>query len=769
MTVIKKIYSIYLNYLINFISLNLFLILLYVFDYKTLMLNMALFGSFVILLCQIFSANSRSLILSKKKSIEAKNIIFQRILFLVPIILLSILFISFYNISDYSLALGILFVLVLNWIYEISLTKIELNNKKIQLDHLIFSAGTLLGIIISFYISNFILLKFFIFSYSFFIVYKIFYFLRYDGESINLKYIFDNVFKNSFFISSFGSSLAISVSNFFFRYFIINLTNSEISSAVIIGYMFGSFPVSLFFHIFGPSIIKNNFNLNKVIKYFDYFTLMVFLLIISLYFFELTDIFNYFQNNLITITAILSFMGLIPMISGLYKRQKNIQESDLKDNFFYQDIIFSLLVIINVPFVYILNDINLYSFCFLLSGFFSYLIFNLSDILNKKKLIKYLLLSIPIPIFINLFEFFFINIYNSDIAERTNLLPLPISIIFLPIIVLALLKTFKVKIISIYFFVTSFIFAIFSVIYLSRLTFINFLNFSQFYLPMLALIAGELCSNNTRLKIYFFKYLFWTSIIIIVSQINYSIFQDNLYLNNYLFKLNVYQNYDYSSSVFCVGLFSILLYLGDKALYSKKLNYYIITFVLLAYIYIVGSIHLYILLILYSIVILYFINFNILKNIKLITILFITTNFFIYNIDDIIRLTSNIFTSNFKFFYEISTSPQTFFFGSNLNNQIYKEVNGIYNFYLDFIYNFGFLSLLPIIILIVLTTCSFFFERKKILNSQTEFGHYIFLVFIFFIDSFLRVSFKQPYIGIIFYFLWGLYLPKIIKIFKFNV
>ena len=32
---------------------------------------------------------------------------------------------------------------------------------------------------------------------------------------------------------------------------------------------------------------------------------------------------DYFQNNLITITAILSFMGLIPMISGLYKRQKN--------------------------------------------------------------------------------------------------------------------------------------------------------------------------------------------------------------------------------------------------------------------------------------------------------------------------------------------------------------------------------------------------------------------------------------------------------------
>ena len=52
------------------------------------------------------------------------------------------------------------------------------------------------------------------------------------------------------FFSSFGSSLSISISNFLFRYFIVILSTLEISSAVIIGFMFGSLPVSLFYNIF---------------------------------------------------------------------------------------------------------------------------------------------------------------------------------------------------------------------------------------------------------------------------------------------------------------------------------------------------------------------------------------------------------------------------------------------------------------------------------------------------------------------------------------
>ena len=55
------------------------------------------------------------------------------------------------------------------------------------------------------------------------------------------------------------------------------------------------------------------------------------------------------------------------------------------------------------------------------------------------------------------------------------------------------------------------------------------------------------------------------------------------------------------------------------------------------------------------------------------------------------------------FLDEIFKNFKNFFFGSNVNNSIYLEVHRIFNYYLDFIYNFGFLSLLPLIILIYLT------------------------------------------------------------------
>ena len=98
-----------------------------------------------------------------------------------------------------------------------------------------------------------------------------------------------------------------------------------------------------------------------------------------------------------------------------------------------------------------------------------------------------------------------------------------------------------------------------------------------------------------------------------------------------------------------------------------------------------------------------------------------------------------------------------------MNNLIYLEVPGIFNYYLDFIYNFGFLSLLPLIILIYLTI-KFSYDLKNQINFNFEntlfFSLFLYMVFI---DSNLRVAFKQPYAGVILYFYWGLYISKILK------
>ena len=120
-------------------------------------------------------------------------------------------------------------------------------------------------------------------------------------------------------------------------------------------------------------------------------------------------------------------------------------------------------------------------------------------------------------------------------------------------------------------------------------------------------------------------------------------------------------------------------------------------------------------------------------------------------------------------FTEIISSPYNLLFGSNINNELYKNTSGIYNYYLDFIYNFGLVSLIPFVILVFLTIRkTLLLKRNFILDTQQATKFFI-LILTLFIDSFLKVSLKQPYIGIIVFFIWGTYYSNLnLKIKKLN-
>lgn len=238
--------SIFFNYLISFASLNLLIITLYFFNYKNAVIEVALFGSFVSVACQIFSFNSRSLLLSKKIKLSFENAIFQRIFFSFPIFLITLSFIFFYNFSDKTLVFVILLAIISNWLLELVFSDKELKSKSSVKSHLVFSILIYLLIVLFLFINNIFLTKICIFSFSilnFSILYNV---LNKKILKLKLPILeFKNIFK-ILLLSSFGSSLSIGISNFFFRYFIIELAPVQTASTIIIGFMFGSLPLSLF-------------------------------------------------------------------------------------------------------------------------------------------------------------------------------------------------------------------------------------------------------------------------------------------------------------------------------------------------------------------------------------------------------------------------------------------------------------------------------------------------------------------------------------------
>lgn len=82
-----------------------------------------------------------------------------------------------------------------------------------------------------------------------------------------------------------------------------------------------------------------------------------------------------------------------------------------------------------------------------------------------------------------------------------------------------------------------------------------------------------------------------------------------------------------------------------------------------------------------------------------------------------------------------------------------------HNWYLDFAYNFGLIALLPVVALIVFTMYLVWRFRRS-LPGETWWLAGL-LAFMVFVDSNLKVTLRQPYPGIIVYFLWGLLLSRL--------
>ena len=100
-------------------------------------------------------------------------------------------------------------------------------------------------------------------------------------------------------------------------------------------------------------------------------------------------------------------------------------------------------------------------------------------------------------------------------------------------------------------------------------------------------------------------------------------------------------------------------------------------------------------------------------------------------------------------------SPKVFLFGHQLRPDRTKYPSA-HNYYLDLVYNFGFVSLLPFLYLIFHSIRKMF--RIRLRNTITP--NFIMLTalvaFFVFIDSSLKVGFTQPYPGMVMFFLWGL-------------
>jgi len=109
---------------------------------------------------------------------------------------------------------------------------------------------------------------------------------------------------------------------------------------------------------------------------------------------------------------------------------------------------------------------------------------------------------------------------------------------------------------------------------------------------------------------------------------------------------------------------------------------------------------------------------------------------------------------------EIASSDSKWVFGHGTppDRRLYPSAH---NYYLDFVYNFGLVALIPILWLIAFTLWKSGGHWRKISEDPKFFVLTGAVLFLLLVDNSLKVGLRQPYTGIVAFFLWGMLISKL--------
>jgi len=319
-----------------------------------------------IIFTQIFSANLRSILISKNKTDNIYPYIIFRLSISFLALIANIVIVYNYNFVYSEVLLQITILILIQWQCEIILTYYEIKSdfKKFN-NYLLMSLIFSLLIVGSFIFQKDFLnvLIFFNFLFLIFLVFGIF---QLNKKINSISKIFLDIIKSP----AFFSSLSISLSNLFWRVAILILCGKTLAGIYFASFAIGSLPGTLFNISFGPTVIKHNIKIKNIdkLKFYAYLVI-AFLIFVALY--NKDKIFLDNQFTQLFGTAI-SLFGAIFMIKGQYYRQFIIQKTDQISKLFNYDMVYSVIIILIVPILFLVGGANLVVISFLISSLLSF-------------------------------------------------------------------------------------------------------------------------------------------------------------------------------------------------------------------------------------------------------------------------------------------------------------------------------------------------------------------------------------------------------------
>ena len=684
------------------------------------------------------SANARTVILSRQESAEA--ILFSRVILVLPIAGLCY-FLSVYLASaEPWIALAIIVRRSIEWINEVHLTDAEQRGEQDEGVRFFLPLQILLFVLVL------VDLRFlYVWAMA-----PLIYSLGFVRTRLR-------VHRLTSLIPHFGSTTVMGASLYAFRLMILLIVGKDVAGALFSAFGIGSFIGTFFANIIGPSLLARGGRLSRPVIFFlwAWSAAGVVLLLIPSFYWHAVG---------------LSVMGGAIMVVAQSARIRLLKSHDVVG----PDLISHLLLLFCVPYAFFQWGQNGMAALYLVNAGLLYVFYRGAELKSFQNTTTTWVIGVGLlfPLFFQLSG----AIYSSslpmvDSGGQLKVVPIPVSVLACYSGILAfgayrkayagmLLIGAMLLLMIVSSSVTAFDIA------LERRKLILLI---QFLLPAAGLVLGQMV-NDEKTILKAFLYVLAS---VVPLQLIATWAQHHILLTHDLYIFSVYSHFQYVPLIFVSAFAMALTYFWDSHrrllfILGPLMGIYVaagnsmlamgglIIFVTAFAAYRYRKTH--------ALPVIVFAMATVLS-----FVVYFNSSKYLYvgKYDDIVysvKVPKNVrdrFMDWSLYSQGIVESGATVAFGHA--DPMSREITtSAHNYYLDLIYNFGAISSLPILVLLGYTLLLLWRCRRKL--DEAAWWTAAIVLYLLIIDNNLKVTLRQPYPGIITFFLWGLLIQQLSKI-----
>ncbi|SEL30177.1 hypothetical protein SAMN05216214_110106 [Atopomonas hussainii] len=594
----------------------------------------------------------------------------------------------------------------------------------------------------------------------------------------------------------FGSTAVIGVSVYVFRLFILLVAGKQVAGDLFSAFALGGILGAVFSQALGPTMVRHeqrSAGPGRLMRLFNLMLVVVLLAGLGLValVWGLPQVLDWtHKGQLFWLAVGCSLAGGVVMVLAQRIRLRIIQD-DVGGDVFGSDILANILLVASIPFVFYGLGVNALALLYLLGALLSWMFYaserhgllaqRYTGWFSQRRLLLLIALAIFLPLFFQLQE----GIFRDPAHEFSSggvlaLLPIPLSVLacYLGMVLLGGYSQARLALLSLFF--------VFIGMLLTSLLLgpagegqHKLILLIQYILPMFALVLGQQFGGREDAQALVARAALLVLLAIVPLQLLATLLAGTPILSPSLRLFSIYQHLQYVPLLFVAAYVLALFGLWGRAGLDGWLQG--VTLAMGAYVVLSWSLLAGLLLALGLLLFLLQQGVRDARRLVLPLLAFAGALLALWYVRALLQgegsaplpasadLTLRVlegrggYLERWTFYIDGITGSWTSALLGHARSPQRELYPSALNYYLDFAYNFGLLGLLPLVLLALYSLVAVLRRWRTFWAATPALGLALVVIFMLTLDSAFKVGLRQPYSGVIMFFLWGLLLAQIAR------